>query len=68
MMAFDIIVDVDKLFTYVIYLVIYSMSCLFVSEIYEMLGRLLMNGLVIVEVMLILMYDNLYGVCATYVS
>ena len=58
-MAFDIIVDVDKLFTYVIYLVIYSMSCLFVSEIYEMLGRLLMNGLVIVEVMLILVYDNL---------
>jgi len=35
------------------------MSCLFVSEIYEMLGRLLMNGLVIVEVMLILMYDTL---------
>jgi len=68
MMAFDIIVDVDKLFTYVIYLVIYSMSCLPVSKIYEMLGGLLMSGLVIVLVMIILVYDILYGVCATYVS
>ena len=48
MMAFDIIVDVDKLFTYVIYLVIYSMSCLPVNKIYEILGGLLMSGLVIV--------------------
>jgi hypothetical protein len=68
MMTFDIMVDVDKLFTYDIYLVIYPMSCLPVSKIYGMLGGLLMSGLVIVEVMLILMYDNLYGVCATYVS
>jgi len=67
-MAFDIIVDVDKLFTYVIYLVIYSMSCLPVSKIYGMLGGILMSGLVIVEVMLILVYDNLCGVYATYVS
>ena len=59
MMAFDIIVDVDKLFTYVIYLVIYSMSCLPVNKIYEILGGLLMSGLVVVEVMLILVYDNL---------
>ena len=68
MMAFDIIVDVDKLFTYVIYLVIYSMSCLPVRKIYGMLGSLHMSGLVIVKVMLILVYDNLCGVYATYVS
>ena len=66
--GFDIVVDVDKLFTYDIYIVIYPMSCLPVSKIYGMLGGLLMSGLVIVEVMLILMYDKLYGVCATYVS
>ena len=68
MMTFDIMVDVDKLFIYDIYLVIYSMSCLPVSKIYGMLGGLLMSGLVIVEVMLILVYDNLYGDYATYVS
>jgi len=66
--GFDIVVDVDKLFTYDIYIVIYPMSCLPVSKIYGMLGGLLMSGLVIVEVMLILVYDNLYGVYATYVS
>ena len=52
--GFDIVVDVDKLFTYDIYLVIYPMSCLPVSKIYGMLGGLLMSGLVVVEVMLIL--------------
>ena len=49
--GFDIVVDVDKLFTYDIYLVIYPMSCLPVSKIYEMLGGLLMSGMIIVEVM-----------------
>ena len=34
MMIFDIMVDVDKLFIYDIYLVIYSMSCLPVSKIF----------------------------------
>ena len=58
----------DKLFTYDIYLVIYSMSCLPMSKIYGILGGLLISGLVIVDVMLILVYDNLYGVYATYVS
>ena len=67
-MIFDIMVEVDKLFTYDIYIVIYPMSCLPVSKIYGMLGSLLMSGLVIVEVMLILVYDNLCGVYATYVS
>ena len=62
MMIFDIMVDVDKLFIYDIYLVIYPMSCLPVSKIYGMLGGLLMSGLVIVEVMLILVYDNLCSV------
>ena len=65
---FDIVVDIDKLFTYDIYIVIYPMSCLPVSKIYGMLGGLLMSGLVIVEVMLILVYDNLCSVYATYVS
>ena len=41
----------DKLFTYDIYLVIYSMSCLAMSKIYGILGGLLISGLVIVEVM-----------------
>ena len=67
MMIFDIMVDVDKLFIYDIYLVIYSMSCLPVSKIYGMVDGLPMSGLVIVEVMLILVYDNLYGVYATFV-
>jgi len=49
--GFDIMVDVDKLFTYDIYLVIYPMSCLPVSKIYGMLGGLLMSGMIIVEVM-----------------
>ena len=31
---FDIVVDIDKLFTYDIYLVIYPMSCLPVSKIF----------------------------------
>ena len=66
--GFDIMVDVDIFFTYNIYLVIYSMSCLPVRKIYGMLGSLHMSGLVIVKVMLILVYDNLYGVYATYVS
>ena len=44
------------------------MPCLPVRKIYGMLGGLLMSGLVIVEVMLILVYDNLCGVYATYVS
>ena len=57
--GFDIVVDVDKLFIYDIYLVIYPMSCLPVSKTNGMLGGLLMSGLVVVEVMLILVYDNL---------
>ena len=65
---FDIMVEVDKLFTYDIYLVIYPMSCLPVSKTYGMLGGLLMSGLIIVDVMLILVYDNLCSVYATYVS
>ena len=66
-MIFDIMVDVDKLFIYDIYLVIYPMSCLPVSKTNGMLGGLLMSGLVIVGVMLILVYDNLCGVYASFV-
>ena len=62
MVKFEFMARDESIFTYDVYLVIYFMSCLFVSEIYEMLGGLLMSGLVIVEVMLILMYDKLYGV------
>ena len=58
---------INYLHIYDIYLVIYPMSCLPVSKIYGMLGSLLMSGLVVVEVMLILVYDNLYGVYATFV-
>ena len=67
-MVFYIMVEVDKSFTYDLYLIIYPMTCLFVSKINGILGSLLMSGLVIVEVMLILVYDNLYGDYATYVS
>ena len=67
-MVFDIMVEVDKSFTYDLYLIIYPMTCLSVSKINGILGSLLMSGLVIVEVMLILVYDNLYGDYATYVS
>ena len=65
--GFDIVVDVDKLFIYDIYLVIYPMSCLPVSKTYGMLGGLLMSELVIVGVMLILVYDNLCSVYASFV-
>ena len=67
-MVFYIMVEVDKSFTYDLYLIIYPMTCLSVSKINGILGSLLMSGLVIVEVMLILVYDNLCGVYATYVS
>jgi len=67
-MVFYIMVEVDKSFTYDLYLIIYPMTCLSVSKINGILGSLLMSGLVIVEVMLILVYDNLYGDYATYVS
>ena len=64
-MAFDIKVDVDKLFPYDIYLVIYPMVCFSVSKIFGILDGLLMSGLVILEVMLILVYENLCGIYAT---
>jgi len=67
-MVFYIMVEVDKSFTYDLYLIIYPMTCLSMSKINGILGSLLMSGLVIVEVMLILVYDNLYGDYATYVS
>ena len=67
-MVFYIMVEVDKSFTYDLYLIIYPMTCLSVSKINGILGSLLMSGLVIVEVMLILVYDNLYGVYATFFS
>jgi len=67
-MVFDIMIEIDKLFTYDIYLVIYPMSYLPVSKTYGMLGGLPMNGLVIVDVMLILVYDSLCGVYTTYDS
>jgi hypothetical protein len=67
-MVFYIMVEVDKSFTYDLYMIIYPMTCLSVSKINGILGSLLMSGLVIVEVMLILVYDNLYGDYATYVS
>ena len=66
-MVFDIMVEVDRIFTYGIYFVIYPMSCLPMSKTYGMLGGLLMSGLIIVDVMLILVYDNLCSVYATYV-
>jgi len=67
-MVFYIMVEVDKSFTYDLYLIIYPMTCLSVSKINGILGSLLMSGLVIVEAMLILVDDNLYGDYATYVS
>ena len=41
------------------------MTCSPMSKIYGILGCLLMSGLVIVEVMLILVYENLYDIYAT---
>ena len=67
-MVFDIMVEVDRIFTYGIYLVIYPMTWFSVSKIYGILGSLLMGGFVIVEVILILVYGNLCGVYATCVS
>ena len=67
-MVFYIMVEVDKSFTYDLYLIIYPMTCLSVSKINGILGSLLMGGFVIVEIMLILVYGNLCGVYATCVS
>ena len=52
-------------FTYGIYLVIYPMVCFPVSKTFGIIDDLLMSGLVIVEVMLILVYENLCGIYAT---
>lgn len=58
----------ESIFTYDIYLVIHPMTCFPASKIYGVIGVLLMSGLIIVEVMLILVYENLCGVYVTHVS
>ena len=68
MVNFEFIARDESVFTYVIYLVIYPMTCFLVSKIYGILGGLLMSGPIIVEVMLILVYENLCGVYTTYIS
>ena len=68
MVKFEFMARDESIFTYDVYLVIYPITCVSVSKICGILGSLLMSGLVIVEVMLILVYDNLYGDYATYVS
>ena len=58
----------ESIFTYDIYFVLYPMICFPMSKFFGILSDLLISGLVIVEVILILVYENLYGVYATYVS
>ena len=52
-------------FTYDIYLVIYPTIYFSVSKIFGILDVLLLSGLVVVEVMLVFVYKNLYGIYAT---
>ena len=41
------------------------MACFSVSKIFGILDVLLLSGLVVVEVMLVFVYKNLYGIYAT---
>ena len=53
------------IYIYDIYLVICPMLYFSVSKIFRILDGLLMSGLVMVEVMLILVYENLRSIYAT---